>query len=333
MASAYECHAPVFPFLPLGSLASPPTVFLILSTFVHACVDVSPPYPALRNPPRLAICTVGKPPSIVTTRSQLQVIGEVVAPVGQRSGIALSPAMRSRYRQFSKNRDLVSVLCVRTSWSSVSLPSPASHALDLLTPYCCTWLVPYCPLPCPSSSLGLPLVRDPFRYRRSLSCNKGPRERHGNFVQLALGLSVVAGIPSAEWLSSLGDSPRPSPSPAIYSTVVRSGGYRIPWYSTTSLDVFKVCCSPITGDSPSRTRSPLQPFGLRVQYLFPFGHPAIVVLSFPRCRPWAVRFVSCFLGSLLKGFFAPVRLYVGFLRVWLSYAFLPISLGWWLVCG
>ena len=62
-------------------------------------------------------------------------------------------------------------------------------------------------------------------------------------------------------------------------------------------------------------------------------HQATVVLSSPLRRPWAVRFFSFVLGSLLKGFFAPVHLYVGFLRVWLSYAFLPISLGWWLVCG
>jgi len=50
-------------------------------------------------------------------------------------------------------------------------------------------------------------------------------------------------------------------------------------------------------------------------------------------RPGAARFFSFVWGSLLKGFFAPVHLYVGFLRVWLSCAFLPISLGWWLVCG
>jgi len=150
---------------------------------------------------------------------------------------------------------------------------------------------------------------------------------------LALGLSVVAGIPSAEGLSSLGDSARPSPSPTIYSTVAPSGGYGIPWYSTTSVDVPKDCRLPITGDSPSPIGSPLQPFGLGVQYVFPLGHPALVVLSFPRRRPWAVRFFSFVLGSLLKAFFALVRLYIGFLRVWLSYAFLPISLGWWLVCG
>jgi len=53
----------------------------------------------------------------------------------------------------------------------------------------------------------------------------------------------------------------------------------------------------------------------------------------PLRRPWAVRFFSFVLGSLLKGFFAPVHLYVGFLGVWLSYAFLPMSLGCWLVCG
>ena len=62
------------------------------------------------------------------------------------SGIALSPELLGRNGQRSKNRDLVSVLRVRTSWSSASPPSPASHALDPLAPYCCTQLAPYCPL-------------------------------------------------------------------------------------------------------------------------------------------------------------------------------------------
>jgi len=57
------------PFLSLRSLASPPTGFSILSSFKHACVDVSPPYPALRDASRLAICIVGNPLSIVNTRS------------------------------------------------------------------------------------------------------------------------------------------------------------------------------------------------------------------------------------------------------------------------
>jgi len=143
----------------------------------------------------------------------------------------------------------------------------------------------------------------------------------------------VAGIPSAEWLSSPGDSPRRSPSPAIYSTVAPRGGYGIPWYGTISLDVPKVCRSPNTGDSPSPTRSPLQPFrvcgSVRFSVRAPGNSSFILLLR----RRWAVRFFSFVLGSLLKGFFAPVHLYVGFLHVWLSYAFLPISLGWWLVGG
>ena len=81
--------------------------------------------------------------------------------------------------------------------------------------------------------------------------------------------------------------------------------------------------------SPPVTRLAPKPLGsgsfLRQQ--------ATVVLSCPLRRPWAVRFFSFVVGGLLKGFFAPVRLYVGFLRVWHSYAFLPIGLGWWLVCG
>jgi len=60
---------PSLPFLSLGCLASPPRGFLILSSFKHAWADVSPPYPALRNASRLAICTVGNPISIVNTRS------------------------------------------------------------------------------------------------------------------------------------------------------------------------------------------------------------------------------------------------------------------------
>ena len=99
---------------------------------------------------------VGKPPSIVNTRSQLRVIGEVVALVALLSGIALSPEVHGRYGWFSKSRDLVSVLRVRTSWSSASLPSPAFHALDPLAPYCSIQLAPYCPLllPPPWASLS-----------------------------------------------------------------------------------------------------------------------------------------------------------------------------------
>jgi len=113
--------------------------FLVPFVFVvHARVDVPTLYPTLRDASRLAICTVGKPPSIVNTRSQPRVIGEVVALVALLSGIALSPEMLGRYGRCSKNHDLVSVLRVRTSWSSASLPSPASHVLDPLAPYCYT---------------------------------------------------------------------------------------------------------------------------------------------------------------------------------------------------
>ena len=124
---------------PLSGASGHPSLGVLDSGFVKlACVVVSPPYPALRDASCLAICTVGKPPSIVNTRSQLRVIGEVVALVALLSGIALSPEMLGRYGRCSKNRDLVSVLRVRTSWSPASLPFPASHALDPLAPYCYT---------------------------------------------------------------------------------------------------------------------------------------------------------------------------------------------------
>jgi len=72
------------------------------------------------------------------------------------SGIALSPELLGRYGRHSKNRDPVSVLPVRTSWILASLPSPASHALDPLAPYCCIQLAPYCPIlpPPPWASLS-----------------------------------------------------------------------------------------------------------------------------------------------------------------------------------
>jgi len=49
--------------------------------------------------------------------------------------------------------------------------------------------------------------------------------------------------------------------------------------------------------------------------------------------PGNCSFILLLCGPLLKGFFAPVPLYVGFLRIWLSYAFLPVGLGWRLVCS
>ena len=57
------------PQLLLRPLASPPTGFLILSSFKHACVNVSPPYPTLQDTSCLVICMVSYPPPIVNTRS------------------------------------------------------------------------------------------------------------------------------------------------------------------------------------------------------------------------------------------------------------------------
>ena len=108
-----------------------------LVPFVLACVDVPTLYPALRDVSRQAICMVGNPFSSSARGCYSRAIGEVVALVALLSGIALSPELLSRYGRLSKNRELVSVLRVRTSWSSAHLPSPASHALDPLAPYCC----------------------------------------------------------------------------------------------------------------------------------------------------------------------------------------------------
>jgi len=68
------------------------------------------------------------------------------------SGIALSPELLGRYRRHLKNRDPVSVLRVRTSWLLASLPSPPSHALDPLAPYCFTLFSWHLTAPFTSSS-------------------------------------------------------------------------------------------------------------------------------------------------------------------------------------
>jgi len=68
------------------------------------------------------------------------------------AGIALSPELLGRYSRHSQNRNPVSVLRVRTSWLLASLPSPASHALDPLAPYCYTLLGWHLTAPSSSSS-------------------------------------------------------------------------------------------------------------------------------------------------------------------------------------
>jgi len=183
-------------------------------------------------------------------------IGEVVALVALLSGIALSPELLSRYGRLSKNRELVSVLRVRTSWSSAHLPSPASHALDPLAPYCCTQLGPYCPLLLPpprvSASSGIPSGSDAL----------SPVTR--DHVRDAV---ISSGRPLAYplWLASplLSGSPRrvtplvllPLPRFTLRSHPVVVNVFHCivlpPWM------FLKSAASPITGDSPSPTRSPL----------------------------------------------------------------------------
>jgi len=135
-------------------------------------------------------------------------MGEVVALVALLSGIALSPELQDRYGPHSKTCDPVSVLCVRTSWffgeSSLSrFPRVRSACTVLLHPSLAGTLS------APSAGTLLPLT--------------------------------IAGTFSAEWLSSLGDSPRPPPAPAIYSMVANLAlGYAVSWYSTTALAHAKV---------------------------------------------------------------------------------------------
>jgi len=124
------------------------------------------------------------------------------------SGIALSPELQDRYGRHSKNCDPVSILRVRTSWL---FGEPSSSRFPRVGSACTVLLHPSL-----AGTLSAPSA--------------------GNLLPL-----TIAGTSTAEWLSSLGDSPRPPPAPAIYSTVANlTLGYAVSWYSTTSLAHAKV---------------------------------------------------------------------------------------------
>jgi len=124
------------------------------------------------------------------------------------SGIALSPELQDQYSWHSKSCDPVSVFRVRTSRL---FGEPSSSRFPLVGSACTVLLHSSLAgtLSAPSAGTLLPLT--------------------------------MAGTLTAELLSSLGDSPRPPPAPAIYSTVANLAlGYAVSWYSTTSLAHAKV---------------------------------------------------------------------------------------------
>jgi len=122
--------------------------------------------------------------------------------------IALSPELQDRYGRHSKKCDPISVLRVRTSWL---FGEPSSSRFPRVRSTCTVLLHPAL-----AGTLSAPLAG-------------------------TLQPCTIAGTSTAECLSSLGDSPRPPPAPAIYSTVANLAlGYTVSWYSTTSLAHAKV---------------------------------------------------------------------------------------------
>ena len=101
-------------------------------------------------------------------------------------GIALSPELQDRYGRHWKNCDPVTVLRVRTS---LLFGEPSPSRLPRVRSACTVLLRP--------SLAGI------------LSASSA-----GTLLPL-----TIAGTPTAVWLSSPGDSPRPPPAPAIYATV------------------------------------------------------------------------------------------------------------------
>ena len=124
------------------------------------------------------------------------------------SGIALCPELLDLYGRHSKNGDPVSFLRVRTSQL---FGEPSLSRFPRVRSACTVLRRPSLAGTLSASSAGtrLPLT--------------------------------IAGTSTAEWLSSLGDSPRRPPAPAIYSTIGNLAlGYAVLWYSTTSLAYAKV---------------------------------------------------------------------------------------------
>jgi len=152
----------------------------------HARVDVPTPYPALRDASRLAICTVGNPPSSVNTRLLVMDYRRSSCPGGSALWYCTLSWVAVSVRWLSRSCDPVSVLRVYTSRlfgepSSSRFPRVGSACTVLLRPSLADTLS------APSAGTLLPFT--------------------------------IAGTSTAEWLSSPGDSPRPPPAPAIYSTV------------------------------------------------------------------------------------------------------------------
>ena len=153
-----------------------------------------------------------------------------------------------------KNLDLVSVLHVRTCWSSASLPSPASHALDPLAPYCCIQLAPYCPIlsfpPWASLSSGILSGSD--------ALSRVTRD-HVREAVISSGRPLVCPL----WLASrlLSGSPR-RVTPLVLLPLVRFTlrsqtsrvGYAVSSYSTTSVTHAKVRSVADFPGSPPVTR-------------------------------------------------------------------------------
>jgi len=157
-----------------------------------------------------------------------------------------------------------------------SLPPPASHALDPLAPYCYAL------------------------FSWHLICPLGwhPSAPHNSW-HLHCSVALLAG-----WLPS-SSSPAPRftlPSQLVMVTVFH-GIALPPWMFLKSVAM------PITGQSARVTPCPLAYVGWGISVLAP-GNSSF---SPPLRRDLVPKILSFVLGSLLKGFFAPVRFYVGFL--------------------
>ena len=113
---------------------------------------------------------------------------------------------------------------------------------------------------------------------------------------------TLAGTSTAEWLSSLGGSPRLlHPLRDLLYGRNSLVGYAVSWYSTTSVAHAKVRSAPITGHPARVNALPLSRFGRGIS----LRHPATVVLALVSVGACAVQNPFFCLGEPAEGFLCP----------------------------
>ena len=190
-------------------------------------------------------------------------MGEVVALVALLSGVVLSPELQVRYGRHSKNCEPVSVLRVGTSRL---FREPFYSGFPLVRSTCIVLLYPLCwHLTAVSWHLICP--------------------------------TPIAGTITAEWLSSLGGSPRLLH--LLRDLLYGRKSLRLPWVMVYHclLDLDYITCRADTTGTPPLSHLAPKPLGSWNS----LRYSANISFILPLHQPSAVRFFSLVEAGLLKG--------------------------------